>query len=64
MLRAAKIGRAERNNLEEESNTIIPLNQAILLWYESPYRHQLIKELRSLSTAIRSGENVDVTSVT
>ena len=64
MWRAAKIGRAERSNLEEESNTIIPLNQAILLWYESPYRHQLIKELRSLSTAIRSGENVDVTSVT
>ena len=58
MLRAAKLGRTERSKLEEESSTLIPLNQAIIQWYESSYRHHLIKELRTFAQTIRSGEDI------
>ena len=55
MQRAAKMGRAERSRLLEDDaeNTIIPLNQAILLWYESSYREELKVKLQNTAMKIR-----------
>ena len=59
MQRAAKMGRAERSRLLEDDaeNTIIPLNQAILLWYESSYR-ELKQELQNTAMKIRLEQNI------
>ena len=66
MQRAAKMGRAERIRLLEDDaeNTIIPLNQAILLWYESSYREELKQELQNTAMKIRLEQNIKITSAT
>ena len=60
------MGRAERSRLLEDDaeNTIIPLNQAILLWYESSYREELKQELQNTAMKIRLEQNIKITSAT